>query len=102
MHSSCRRLALQISFQQWVGESKRKRILANGELETPTTRAKRKRKAAQQKANTAAKPVKTLTTAPNPDPVQIIARAHKRRVVPIPGTKANRAKKDKGSKMGRS
>jgi hypothetical protein len=66
-------------------ESKRKRINANGELETPTTRAKRKRKAAQQKANAPAKPVKALTKALNPDPVQIIAKAHKRRVVPPPG-----------------
>ena len=66
-------------------ESKRKRINANGELETPTARAKRKRKAAQRKANVAATPVKALTTAPNPDPVQIIVKAHKRRVVPPPG-----------------
>ena len=71
-------------------ESKKKRINANGELETPTTRAKRKRKAAQQKANAAAKPVKALTTAPNPDPLQIIAKTHKRRVVPPPGKKESK------------
>ena len=68
-------------------ERKRKRIAANGKLETPTTRASRKRKVAQRKANAATKPVKALPTALNPDPVQIIAKAHKRCVVPPPHKK---------------
>ena len=65
-------------------ESMRKCISANGKLETPTTRAKRKRKAAQRKANASPKPVEASTTAPNPDPVQSIAQAHKQRLVPLP------------------
>jgi hypothetical protein len=72
-------------------ESKRKGINANGELETPMTRAKRKRKAGEQKAYAAAKSVKALTTAPNPDPVQIIAKAHKRCAVPPPGKKESKS-----------
>ena len=60
---------------------------ANGKLVMPTTRAKRERKAAQRKANGGAKPVKASTAVLKPDPVQIIAKAHRGRVVPPPGKK---------------